>query len=203
MNNLTSVETFYAFSAIIGGILFLIRTILSFIGADSDADFDMGGGDVSSIDLNSDFDGQAGDHSGIDGQGASFNLFSSHGITGFFLMFGLIGLSLSKAGIPEVLTAVGGLAAGGFTMLVVAFIYYFMQRLQSDGTMNIQTAVGKTGTVYLSLPEKGSGQVTIVVQGGLKQFDAISADKSRIPTGEFVRVVHILNGKTLVVERVE
>ncbi len=198
MKNLTSVETFYAFSAIIGGVLFLIRTVLSLVGADADADFDMGGADLSP-----DFDGHAGDHSGIDGHGASFNLFSTHSITGFFLMFGLIGLSLSKAGIPELLTAIGGLAAGGFTMLVVAFVYYFMQRLQSDGTMNLQTAIGKTGTVYLSLPEKGSGQVTIVVQGGLRQFDAISADKSRIPTGEEVRVVRILNGKTLVVERVE
>jgi membrane protein implicated in regulation of membrane protease activity len=203
MNNLTSVETFYAFSAIIGGVLFLIRTILSLVGADADADFDMGGTDLGGVDIGHDLQGHLGDHSGIDSHGASFNLFSMHSITGFFLMFGLIGLSLSKAGLPELLTAIGGMAAGAFTMLVVALIYYFMQRLQSDGTMKIETAVGKTGTVYLSLPEKGSGQVSIVVQGGLKQFDAISADKTRIPTGEEVRVVRILNGKTLVVERVE
>ena len=198
MNNLTSVETFYAFSAIIGGVLFLIRTILSLVGADADADFDMSGADIGH-----DLQGHLGDHSGIDGHGASFNLFSMHSITCFFLMFGLIGLSLSKAGLPELLTAIGGMASGAFTMLVVALIYYFMQRLQSDGTMKIETAVGKTGTVYLSLPEKGSGQVSIVVQGGLKQFDAISADKSRIPTGEEVRVVRVVNGKTLVVERVD
>lgn len=202
MNNLTSVETFYAFSAIIGGVLFLIRTILTLVGADADADIDLSGGvHLGELDVSHDLHGGGMDHN-LDG-GASFNLFSMHGITGFFIMFGLIGLSLSKAGIHELLTALGGMAAGGFTMVVIALIYYFMQRLQSDGTMKVDTVIGKTGTVYLTIPETGSGQVTIVIQGGLKQFDAVSANKTRIPTGEEVRVVRIHNGKSLVVTRVE
>lgn len=202
MFNLSPVETFYAISAIVGGVLFLIRTILSLVGADADADVGPGI-DISDFSLDHDLDGGALHDADAAASGASFRLFSMHGITGFFLMLGLIGLSLSKANMPVIISALGGAAAGGFTLVIVALIYYFMQKLQSDGTMKIQTAVGKTGSVYLTIPENGNGQVNIVVQGGLKQFDAISAHKERITTGERVRVIEIMNGKTLVVERIE
>lgn len=193
MFNLTTVETFYAISAIAGGVLFIIRTILSLVGGDAGLDHD--------LDLDSTIEGDLGDHSAGHLGEANFQLFSLQGITGFFLIFGLIGLSLSKAGVHELLTALGGLIAGGFTMLVVALVYWFMQRLQSDGTMRVSSSIGKTGTVYLTIPEEGSGQVSVVVQGGLKQFEAVSDKKVRIPTGENIRVVRI-DGRILVVEKI-
>ena len=116
MFNLSPVETFYAICAIVGGVLFLIRTILSIIGADTDGHLDLGGGDVDMGGLSLDHDL----HDGVihDGDaitsGASFRLFSMHGITGFFLMLGLIGLSLAKARMPVIISATGGVAAGGF-----------------------------------------------------------------------------------------
>lgn len=199
-NNLSPVEVFYAISAIVGGVLFLIRSLLTIIGGDLHADTDM---DFAVHDVDVDSLSAAGDQ-GITHIGeANFQLFSMHGITGFFLIFGLIGLALSKAGVHDILTAIGGLLAGGFTMVVVAGIYWYMRRLQSDGTMRIETAVGKTGTVYLTIPEDGSGQVSLVIQGGLKQFNAISAQRQRIPTGSEVRVVRISEGRTLVVERID
>jgi membrane protein implicated in regulation of membrane protease activity len=193
MFNLSSVETFYAISAIAGGVLFLIRTILSLVGGDAGLDHE--------LDLDSAIESDLGDHSAGHLGEANFQLFSMHGITGFFLIFGLIGLSLSKAGIHDLLTALGGLIAGGFTMLAVALVYWLMRRLQSDGTMRVASSIGKTGTVYLTIPENGSGQISVVVQGGLKQFEAVSAQNVRIPTGENIRVVRI-DGRVLVVEKI-
>ena len=199
MFNLSSVETFYALSAILGGVLFLIRSVLSIIGGDlgGDHDIDLA---IHDVNLDSVMDGDLSDHSSAHIGEANFQLFSIHGITGFFLIFGLIGLSLSKAGVHELLTALGGLIAGGITMLAVALVYWFMRRLQSDGTMRMTSLVGQNGSVYLTIPENGTGQVNVVIQGGLKQFDAVSVNKERISTGEKIRVVQ-LKGSLLVVEK--
>lgn len=201
MKNFNAVEIFYAISAILGGVLFLIRTVLSLIGGDMDADSDV---DFAMHDINLDgsVDGDLGDHSVSHVGEANFQLFSLQGITGFFMIFGLIGLALSKAGVNDLLTALAGLIAGGITMVAVAGIYWYMRTLQSDGTMKIDSTIGKTGTVYLTIPEKGSGQVSIVVQGGLKQFDAITSQKAPITTGEKVRIVSV-NGNVLTVEKIE
>jgi membrane protein implicated in regulation of membrane protease activity len=201
MNNFNSVEIFYAISAILGGVLFLIRTVLTVIGGDLDADSDV---DFAIHDVNMDgvMDGDIGDHSVSHIGEANFQLFSLHGITGFFMIFGLIGLALSKAGVNDLLTALAGLVAGGITMVVVAAVYWYMRTLQSDGTMKIESTIGKTGSVYLTIPEKGSGQVSVVVQGGLKQFDAVSSKKIAIATGEKVRIVSV-NGNILSVEQID
>lgn len=197
MGNFNSVELFYAIIAIIGGVLFVIRTILSLLGGDVDADTDIDLA-VHDVPMHADL----GDHSVAHISEANFQLFSLHGITGFFMIFGLVGLSLSKAGVHELITAVVGLVAGGITLLSVAGVYYYMRRLQSDGTMQMDTAIGLTGIVYLTIPDGGSGQVSITIQGGLKQFDAISTGSQKIPTGSKIKVV-ARNGGTLVVEHVD
>jgi len=76
-----------------------------------------------------------------------------------------------------------------------------MQRLKSDGTLRMENAIGKEGRVYLTIPENGSGKVSIVIQGGLRELEAVSAGKERIPTGENVRVVRVVSNRVLVVER--
>ena len=96
-----------------------------------------------------------------------------------------------------------GLAWGVFTMLVIARIVLAMERLKSDGTMRMENAVGQEGRVYLTIPEDGSGKVSIVIQGGLRELEAVSENKERIPTGETVRVLRVISNRILVVERVE
>jgi len=88
-------------------------------------------------------------------------------------------------------------------MVVVARIVMEMQKLQSSGTMQMSNAIGQEGRVYLTIPEKGSGKVSIVIQGGLRELEAVSAAGERIPTGETVRVVRVVSNRVLVVERVE
>jgi hypothetical protein len=76
-----------------------------------------------------------------------------------------------------------------------------MGKLQSSGTIDIKNAIGQQGTVYLTIPATGSGQVSVAVQGSLKIFDAVSEGNKKIPTGEKIKVINVIDNKTLVVTK--
>jgi len=183
MENLTWIEIVYWASAIIGGLLFLLRAVA----------FLFGGGGIDG-DFDGDFDASHGDTD------ASFNLLSLQSLSAFFLMFGLVGLALESADFGTIWTALGGVIAGVFTVWVISLIFSAMKGLQSDGTLRKKNAIGKDGTVYLSIPAKGIGKVRVSVQGSLKIIDAISANNVEIKTGEIVKVVDVAGDQTLVVE---
>ena len=196
MANLSMIETIYWASTIIGGSLFLFRLALFFIGGDfGDSEFDMDG------DFDADFDVEA-DHGEHD-SGGSMKLLSLQGLTAFFMMFGLTGLALLKSDVAEIWTIFGGAAVGLFTMWVIGSIFNFMRNLQSDGTLRIINAIGQEGSVYLTIPKGGSGQVRVSVQGALKIFDAVSESNEKIPTGGRVMVSNVINENTLVVNKIK
>ena len=201
--SLNGIEKTFLVCALIGSTLFLIRTILFFIGGDADTDVD---GDIH-IDGHLDFDGgidadvDVSDISHID-SAASFHIFSLHGITGFFMMFGLIGLAMSKqSNLGPAISVLGGLISGIITMWLVAKIFMSMKKLQSDGTLNLNNAIGQEGTVYLNIPAEGTGKVQVVVQERLKIFNAVSAKKEEIKTGENIKILKVVSGNIFVVEK--
>jgi hypothetical protein len=227
---MTSLEVFYLICAIVGGVLFVLRAIMFFVAGGFDAEFgsdldgahavdlhDAVGMDLhGGIDLNMDgipdaglhdvgmadlHDAHAMDaaHSNTD---VSFKFISLQGLTAFFMMFGLAGLALSKSGQPDFVTVLGGIIAGAFTVWVISRIFIGAQRLQSEGTLNMQNAIGLSGTVYLSIPAGDIGKVNLVLQGALKEFNAVAADQQPIKTGEHVRVVGLTTGEVLVVEKI-
>ena len=199
MYGLPWIEIIYWGSTIIGGTLFILRTIMMLVGGgldlgdgDFDADIDMDGdlhvdGDHLDMDADSDF---------------SFKLLSMQGLTAFFMMFGLVGLALLKANVPVLLTILGGGIAGTLAVWVISLLFSQMKRLQSDGTLQIENAVGVSGSVYLNIPAKGTGQVQVTVQGALKIFDAISKDGKKIATGEKISVTGTVDNNTLIVKRI-
>ena len=77
-----------------------------------------------------------------------------------------------------------------------------MGKLTETGTLNLKTAVGKTATVYLFIPEKrkAAGKVQIKIQG-YRTLDAMTDDDEMIPTGAIVQVVDIVNDDILLVKR--
>ncbi|MBI3157967.1 MAG: hypothetical protein HYZ26_00015 [Chloroflexi bacterium] len=202
--SLSWIEFIYWASTIVGGVFFVLRTVAMVIG--------FGGGDGLDGDFDADFggdmDGGLGGHD-AGGNGshhdadASFKMLSVQGLTAFFLMFGLVGLATLYADWPLFLTMLAGTAAGAFTVWVIAQVFRGMGRLQSEGNIHIQNAIGQEGSVYLTIQPRASGQVQVTVQGALKIFDAVTVDGKRIATGEKVRVVGVSDEKTLKVERVE
>jgi membrane protein implicated in regulation of membrane protease activity len=191
MFGLSIIEVIYWVSTIIGGTLFILRLGMLLLGGglgDGALDSSLDTGDVH----------VAGDHADAD---TSFKLLSVQGLTSFFMMFGLVGLALLRAGLHVLLTILGGAAAGLVTVAVTGVIFTQMKRLQTEGTIKIQNTVGSEGTVYLTIPKNGTGQVQVIAQGSLKIFDAVASHKNQIVTGEKVRVVGVASGNTLIVEK--
>lgn len=190
MSDLNWIEIIYLGSALVGGTLFILRTILMFMGIDGDgADADLDAGDLGDT------------HHGA-AMSLSFNLLSLQGLTAFFTMFGLVGLTLSRAGVHVLLTILGGTAAGLFTVFLISLLFSQAGRFQSEGTLKIVNAVGANGSVYLRIPAGGSGQVQVPVQGGMRILDAIAAGDVDLPTGTKIRVTGIADSSTLIVEKI-
>ena len=178
--------TFYLACAVGGGTLFLLRSLMLFVG--------FGGGDDVPSEV------PAGDVSGGESM-SDFHLFSMQGITAFFLMFGLTGwLLLSRETCGQLPAAAAAAAAGAVTLLVVAKIFSASRKLQSDGTIRLADAAGAEGSVYLEIRPGETGQVRVTARGALKVFDARAKDPAaRLPTDTPVRVVAVED--VLVVEK--
>lgn len=181
------VEIFFLICAAIGGAFVIIRFVMLLVGLDHDAggDTPIGGHDVD------------GHHADSD---VGFKLLSLQGITSFLMMFGLVGMAFyhqSRMGI--LISMLGGLAAGLASVWIIAKMFSLVVRLQSSGTIPIESTVGSQGKVYLTIPENGTGRVLISVRNSLREYDASSQDNRRIETGAPVRVVWV-DGNILVVE---
>ncbi|WP_420631510.1 NfeD family protein [Candidatus Leptofilum sp.] len=190
LSGLRVIEIVYWSSAIIGGMLFLFRTLLLFLAGDVD------GMDMDGVD--GDFDPDFGDAD----TDLSFKLLSLQGITAFFMMFGLSGLAFLSGGVSDVLSGLGSVVIGVFSVWVVSLIFAFFTRMQADGTLRSVNAIGQTGTVYLRIPPNGTGQIQVTIQGGLKIYNAKSATNEEIATGEPVKVVDTIGESLLIIEKI-
>lgn len=190
-------ELIYIGSAVIGGTLFILRMLTMVLGG-----MDFGDADVPA-DFDGDLDGGVDFHDDVDHPSAegSFKFYSLQGLTAFFMMFGIVGLAIHRAGLLPIFSIIGGGLAGMFTVWLNGLVFAAMLRLQREGTINIKNAIGQQGSVYLTIPENGTGQVRVVVQGSLKVFDAISSDKLKIPTDEKIKVVGVADNQTLIVSK--
>ncbi len=177
-------DSLFVFSALVGGGGFVLRTVLMLLGVGDDHSF---GGD------------HAGDisHSDTD---VGARLVSIQGIAAFLMMFGLVGLALTReAALGSQLAVAISLAAGLAAMWVVARVFTLMMRLQSSGTLDLEHAVGQEGVVYLTIKPSSGGQIQLSVQGRLGVFDAQVDGGGEIATGRTVRVVGV-RANQLVVE---
>ena len=77
----------------------------------------------------------------------------------------------------------------------------FLARIQSDGTLDVRNALGERGSVYLTVPAcgQGTGKVNVTVQEQLREFEAVTEERSPIPTGSEIVVVGLTEDGTLVV----
>jgi len=167
-------RTFW-FIALPVSLIFLIQTILTFIGMDS--------GDGTSADFDSNLDG-----------GAPFQLFSFRNLINFLLGFSWAGISFYYTiTSPTILVAFAVLAG---TAMVGLFFFLMNQisRLAEDNTFRITETLGKSAQVYLSIPANrtGKGKIQISVKGAVHELEAVT-DGDRLETGLMVRVEAVLD----------
>ena len=176
--------------ALTASLIFIIQTVMTFLGADADStDFDM--------DVDTSMDGA--DLSNIEG-GA--NLYTFRNFVNFFLGFGwsaiLLQSSVKSTGLLIVLSVLVGIA------LVVAVMYLFkwLSSMQQSGNINVyKSAVGCQGKCYLVIPGEraGLGKVQITIQGAVREYNAVT-DGDTIKTGTPIKVVETIDANTLLVE---
>jgi len=183
----TAVETFFLICAIIGGFFVVVKLIVQFLGMDHDVDthVEMGAQDMDAHHPDSD---------------VAFRALSLQGITSFLMMFGLVGLALyHESGMGTLMSLLGGTAAGLSCIWVMGKLFAMISKLKSSGTITIDKTVGAQGEVYTNIPENGNGRVLIKVRNSLREYDAMSSDRTAIKTGTPVRVIWV-DGNVLVVE---
>ena len=177
----TAQQVFYGIG-IIAGILTLIMAVLALFG--------LGHHDVD----------VAGAHAGDHMEGSS--LFSTKPLTGFFLAFGWIGGIALEAGASLTKATLLAFGSGTVVMLGLAWVIRTLYSMRSDGTRQINDAIGAIGTVYVTLPpaRASGGQVNVTVSGRLETLPALNAALRSIPSGEKVKVVGVIDTNTVLVE---
>lgn len=196
-------ELFFGVCAVLGGTVLLCQFVLTLIGFDSDADIDDLGGDSAGepdhgAGHDADYDGSDGHHHGANW---IFGVLTFRTIVAALTFFGLTGLAGNSAGMSPPATYAIAVLAGLAAMYGVHWMMQGLYRLRSDGTVRIERAVGKTGTVYLRVPAKksGVGKVTVSLQGRTMEYQAMTAH-DELPTGNRIVVVDIIGRDTVEVE---
>jgi membrane protein implicated in regulation of membrane protease activity len=178
----TLLKTFW-FIAIPASLIFIIQTIMTFMGTDS------------SDGLQADFDG---DLSGAD---APFQLFSLRNLINFLLGFSWTGISFYTTISNKPLLIGLSLVVGVLFVYLFFLIIRQVQKLAEDNSFKITNTLNKTAEVYLTIPEnkKGKGKVMISVNGAYHELEAMT-ENDRIQSGAVVKVVRIESGNILIVE---
>ena len=186
----TPIEWFFLGCSIFGGCFFVIRLISQLLGIVG----------LSDSDLPSHHDAIHTDHD-ISDSFDSFKYFTIQNLTAFLMMFGLVGLGMIRSHIHIMLTLIAACIAGGFTVYLMVKIFTTMSKLESSGTLDMNNAIGQEGTVYLTIPKHGSGQVQIAIQDRMQVLDAVSEHNEIIETGERIFVVRVIDDYILSVDK--
>lgn len=200
----------YSVSAVVGGTILFCQFLMTLLGLGHD----MPGGVPDDVPHDFHFGHDAGtDHDAMHDTGdhqtghhatTSFvRLLTFRTVVAALTFFGLAGLAGSSAALSRELTFVVALAAGGAAMYGVHWLMQSLNRLRSDGTVRIERAVGRPGTVYLRIPARrsGAGKIQINVQNRTMEYEAMTAHDP-LPVGAKVVVVNVLGPDTVEVQPV-
>lgn len=175
--------------AIVASAVFIIQSIMTFVGMDSETNFD------------GDFDGDMS----ADGAGEStpFQLFTFRNLINFMLGFSWTAIALRASTESTSLMLVSGVVVGVLLVCAVMYLFKWMSGMQQSGTIEPEALVGCKGSVYLTIPagRTGEGKVQITVRSAIREYNAMT-DGDRLPNEAPIRVVAVLNGHTVLVEKI-
>lgn len=186
-NSLEPLQKFFWTIACCASLVFIIQTIMTFIGLGTDTDVDAGpmDGSVDSIE-----------------DGALSGVFSFRNLVNFLLGYGWAGVLLFDDIEKRWLLQLVAIAVG--LLFVLAFVFMFRQvmKLSHDGSFKISEAVGLKADVYLRIPaaRAGRGKVQVSVKGSIHEIDAVTDNDTEIPTGGQVEIVEALGDDLLLVK---
>jgi hypothetical protein len=171
-------------------LIFIIQTVMTFLGADADStDFD--------VDVDTSMDGS--DLSNID---SGANLYTFRNFVNFFLGFGWTAIILQPSVKSTAVLVIISVLVGIALVALVMYMFKWLYSMQQSGNINVyKSAVGCQGKCYLRIPGErgGEGKVQITIQGAVREYNAVT-DGDEIKTGTSVKVLEAIDGNTLLVE---
>ena len=175
--------------AIASSLIFIIETVLTFIGADVEMDMD------------TDFDIP---DTGFEGD-PSMNLYTFRNLVNFLLGMSWTAILLNEQIASKALLMVIAFAVGALLVFAVMMMFKGLSKMQQSGNIDVyKSAVGCSGKVYLTVPaeRKGSGKVQISINDSIREYDALTDSEDDLKTGTSIKVVEVLDASTLLVEEI-
>ncbi|MEX0936514.1 MAG: hypothetical protein WDZ59_01550 [Pirellulales bacterium] len=184
-------ETFYLLCAVVGGTVLVCQFLITLLGLGADAD--------SADDISVDADHADGPHDHGHGSNWIFNVITFRTVIAAITFFGTSGMACLAAGLTLPQTLAISIVTGVAAMFAVFWLMQSMHRFNYDGTMRIDNAIGRHGTVYLSIParQQGSGKVQINLQDQLVELTAVTFAGEALKPGMQVVVVSIIGSNTV------
>lgn len=166
------------FITLTASLIFIVQTILTFIGMDADANMDT-------------------DPTSTIGE-FPFQVFTFRNFINFFLGFGWTAIALNGK-INGILAVFLSFLVGLLLVGIVMYIFYLMSKMEQSGNIDVVNAVGCKGNVYLKIPAArgGEGKVQITIQGAIREYDAVT-NGEELPTGTPIIITETLNENVLV-----
>ena len=168
-------------------LIFIVQSIMTFIGADLGGDFDM------DADMGVD---------GADGMDPGMNLYTFRNFVNFILGFGWTAILLQGKVASKAFLLFIAIVVGIALVAAVMFLFKWLSSMQQSGNINVfASAVGCQGKVYLTIPafRTGQGKVQITIDNAVREYNAVT-DGDALPTGAPIKVVEVIDADTLLVE---
>jgi len=181
-NGLEPLNRWFFIAAAFFSVFFVFQLLIAIFG--------LSGGDTD-IDTHVDMGAHDTPHDAADTVSA-FKLISVRSIIAFFTLFtwGAALYMNQKVPLSNALlyASVWGLAA----MIAVSAIFHFLNKMTETGNININTAVGSSGTVYLDIPAGGEGEVRVLCSGIMTHLKARTADGAALKAGAAVKITKVI-----------
>ena len=172
--------------AIATSLIFILETVLTFIGIDQDGSFDM---DTSA---DGSFESEP-----------SMNLYTFRNLVNFLLGMSWTAILLKEQIASTALLMLIAVVVGILLVAAVMYMFKWLSKMQQSGNIDVyKSAVGCIGKVYLSIPaqRKGAGKVQITINEAVREYDALTDSESELKTGASIKVIEVLDPSTLLVE---
>lgn len=176
--------------AIASSLIFIVETVLTFIGADvdfdADADFDMPDGT---------FEGDP-----------SMNLYTFRNLVNFLLGMSWTAILLKDQIASKALLMAIAFVAGAILVAAIMLMFKWLSKMQQSGNIDVmRDAEGCNGKVYLTVPAEraGTGKVQITINGAVREYDAVTDSEQDLKTGKAIKVVEAIDNSTLLVEELD
>jgi len=169
-------QTFW-FIALPASLVFIIQAVMTFMGVDAH--------DGGSADFNSDLSTDL--H-------APFQLFSLRNLVDFMLGFSWTGVSFYDLIQNRTLLILLAIGVGLLFVFVFFVIMRQLLKLNEDNSLKLESLVGESAEVYLTIPEsmKSTGKILVSIKGSTRELEAMTKGE-KITTNSRVKIVEIEN----------